>query len=271
VVVVGTTARVISAHGAECSSVALGGAGFNVTVAARATGTQPRLITLVGTDLDAGEIAVVRLIAEEPYLSVVPGSTCQFNFHHGLPDGPPAVTSEYGVGIGLTEHAKRFNYADTHLHVCCRNPLNAGEILRYALRQSPARLSVDFIGTSLQSQLNAVIPYAEAIDWMFLNEREYAEASSYLADSAFHGRIVVTSGGDGARVLRNGNFIEQAQAPKTRVADATGAGDALAGTFIALLWQGRTVSEALQSGVDAGALAVTDTGVNAIVRRIRDV
>jgi ribokinase len=71
--------------------------------------------------------------------------------------------------------------------------------------------------------------------------------------------IVITLGAEGALSNVNGS-ISRAPAPRVKVTDTTGAGDAFCGTFAARLATGSEASETVRAGVAAGTLAVTVEG-----------
>jgi len=72
--------------------------------------------------------------------------------------------------------------------------------------------------------------------------------------------VVVTLGGDGALVARDGAVEARVPAVPTVVRDTTGAGDAFAGAFLAALLAGAGAREAAEEGCRAGALAVSRVG-----------
>jgi ribokinase len=94
------------------------------------------------------------------------------------------------------------------------------------------------------------------VDILIVNEVEAAA----LGDAA--GRVpalVVTLGADGAVVRENGRETTVA-APKVGAVDTTGAGDTFCGALVAALCEGRTLDEATQFAVVAGALSVQRVG-----------
>ena len=88
--------------------------------------------------------------------------------------------------------------------------------------------------------------------------------------------VVITDGGRGAGVDMGGGLVWLA-APSVDVVDAAGAGDALAGAYLASRLQGRDPVAALERGVAAAALSCESIGaalsypnesaVDALVRR----
>jgi 2-dehydro-3-deoxygluconokinase len=71
--------------------------------------------------------------------------------------------------------------------------------------------------------------------------------------------LVVTAGGDGAAVHRRGE-VSRVVAPAVDVVDAAGAGDALAGAYLAARMGGAAPAEALSVGVAAASLSCAADG-----------
>jgi len=113
-----------------------------------------------------------------------------------------------------------------------------------------------------------------ALDVLIVNEHEAAAiaASGALpqapADFAvtFHRRhacaVVVTLGAGGAIAAVDGGLLA-VEAPKVRVIDTVGAGDALVGALAAALDRGAEWTRAIAEGVAAGTLACTVEGAQA--------
>jgi ribokinase len=105
-----------------------------------------------------------------------------------------------------------------------------------------------------------------ALDWVFVNEREarlYTGAPT-LAQAvrrwkALARRVVVKQGARGAFALSAGAIV-RAAAPKVKVVDTTGAGDAFNGGFLAALVHGQSVKACLRAGVRVGSLSTSAAG-----------
>ncbi len=111
-------------------------------------------------------------------------------------------------------------------------------------------------------------PVLDRIDILFMNRREAAALCSVAPDAAstelaaalrttgLRGAVV----SDGAAPLmayRQATMLVVVPPPAGAMADATGAGDALAGTAIAALMTGGDFSDAVRRGVAAAAITVT--------------
>jgi sugar/nucleoside kinase (ribokinase family) len=104
------------------------------------------------------------------------------------------------------------------------------------------------------------------LDWVFVNEREachYAGVRSLRRACRrwpeLTRRTVIKQGADGALALVAGETLH-VPAPRVRVADTTGAGDAFNGGFLAALAGGAPVEVCLAAGVRIGSESVRAPG-----------
>jgi hypothetical protein len=105
-----------------------------------------------------------------------------------------------------------------------------------------------------------------ALDWVFVNEgeaRHYARVRSLTearrAWKDLTSRTVIKLGARGAMVVMPHAVVRQA-APRVRVVDTTGAGDAFNGTFLAAFVAGRPVEACLRAGIAIGSHTTTMAG-----------
>ena len=117
-------------------------------------------------------------------------------------------------------------------------------------------------------RIRAVLPYTDTlllnrIEAVQLLEREdEAEALlRQLRDRFGCGEIVLTLGGEGALLLREGRILRQAAFP-VKAVDTTGAGDTFTGYYLAGLLQGEDAASALRCAAAAAALAITRKGAS---------
>lgn len=107
-----------------------------------------------------------------------------------------------------------------------------------------------------------VLPDVDAIihraDLVIVNEGEYHAYKDVL--EAYEGRIVITLGGNGAKMLQNGHVLASAKPPKVKVVDTTGAGDAFAAAITVALSEGQDNQSALEFACAVGALTTTKLG-----------
>jgi len=79
--------------------------------------------------------------------------------------------------------------------------------------------------------------------------------------------IVLTKGSEGAEVVSQENTVEQ-EPPKVHVKDTTGAGDALAGAYLAFRQQG--IESALEKSVHAAALSTQKKGAMSALPKLTE-
>lgn len=110
-------------------------------------------------------------------------------------------------------------------------------------------------------------PLLGELDWVMVNEAEalrYSGARSHLAALArwrdLARNVVIKRGARGAMAIEGGRAAVRAPAPRVRVVDTTGAGDAFNGGFLAALVLGAPVADCLRAGVDMGSLSTRAPG-----------
>ena len=106
--------------------------------------------------------------------------------------------------------------------------------------------------------LEALLPYASLI---IVNEGEYQAYESAL--KSYQGLLAITLGAKGAKLLRKGETLAEAQPPKVEVVDTTGAGDSFAAGLTVALMEGQSPEKALQFACTVGALTTTKLGTQA--------
>lgn len=97
----------------------------------------------------------------------------------------------------------------------------------------------------------------EMADVIVVNETEREYYGTHLAS---HPLCIVTLGARGAVALRQGSEVARAVPPRVEVVDTVGAGDTFVGYLSVELGVGRSIQEALEVAVVAGALATTRPG-----------
>ena len=130
--------------------------------------------------------------------------------------------------------------------------------MRVALNPSP--MEVDLMRQALLFADVLLLNRIEAAQ--LLGKEAEAETTLRLLLERFGcGEIVLTLGGEGAMLLREGQVLRQAAFPVQAV-DTTGAGDTFTGYYLAGLLQGGDAAFALRFAAAAAALAVTRPGAS---------
>ncbi|HEY0935940.1 MAG TPA: carbohydrate kinase family protein [Trebonia sp.] len=241
------------------ASELLGGAALHVALAATRAGLRAAPAAVIGTDL--------RWIASDPRLAaldlslvrVVPGNSCAFRLSYDADDRLSGTISSFGAAEELTRHALSVLASCPAWHVCCRRPLDAASALeRLAAVGLP--FSIDFNLASARELVPAAGASIGRASAVFVNTAELdilSEVTS-LRDLAL---VVVSDGPRPAAALRRGQLVASATPPRVAATEVTGAGDVLAGTFLAAAARGLSDQDCLRQAVGAAADAVTRPGL----------
>jgi sugar/nucleoside kinase (ribokinase family) len=120
------------------------------------------------------------------------------------------------------------------------------------LVQRAAVFSVDFFLPSAEAMIRASVPWLTRAATVFVNAAEYRVLESVINTDAL-AEVVVTDGPRPA-VVRHFGRQTAAVAPSARTpSEVSGAGDTVAGTFLAHRSQGATPPRALAEAVEAAA------------------
>ena len=106
--------------------------------------------------------------------------------------------------------------------------------------------------------LEKLLPHASLI---IVNEGENEAYKDALSN--YDGLLAITLGSKGAKLLKGGKIIAEAQPPKVDVVDTTGAGDSFAAALTVALMEGQLPEKALQFACTVGALTTTKLGTQA--------
>ena len=105
------------------------------------------------------------------------------------------------------------------------------------------------------------------IDWLIPNETEFEivsktnlnEENLIKFNGQIKGGLIVTLGERGAAYVKS-DKIEYFDAPKVKVVDTTGAGDAFVGTFAHAIGMLKSPEEAIRLAIEKSSLSVTKKG-----------
>jgi sugar/nucleoside kinase (ribokinase family) len=248
-----------------------GGSGYAAAFAASALlGDRVGLVTQVGPDFNVDSLR--RLGVNMAGVSVLPGASAVF-FIDQLPGGRLSFRSELGVAAKPRVDLFPARYLQArYLHLGSAPPrqqLAWLEFLRGA--GCRARVSVDMFEPFVAADPGACRAACERADLLFLNDAEYRE----LYDgSPPHAPAVVKRGAGGAEYLA-APVRHRVPAPPADEVDPVGAGEILAGVFLALRARGLPENRALSHAVTAATASVTEFGVagpavTGVLRRLRD-
>lgn len=257
--VIGNISRDLAIYSGGIRAEMLGGAALHVALAAARAGLPAAPISVIGTDL--GWILGDPRLAEVnlDHVMVAPGRSCKFRLNYDKAGQLTSTEALFGVAARLTGHALSVIGSHRVCHVCCRRPIDASAILRQ-LAAEGVPYSVDFHLASasvIMPTARAALHNAVAV---FVNAAEFAMLAK-VADPATLNKVVISDGPRSATVLVHGQQVAAVMPPVTTVAEVTGAGDTLTGTFLAASSRGLECQAALNEAVNAASEAVTSPGL----------
>lgn len=251
--VIGNISRDLTRYPDHRGGARLGGAALFVSLAATKAGRRATPVCVLGNDLAH--------LPETPGLDVLDwsawrpadGTSTAFDLEYDLQGELVQVHTDYGVAEALTEHALEHVRAHPRatFHVCCRRPLNVEAVLGQLVKIS-ARFSVDFFLPSAEAMIRAALPWLPSATTLFVNAAEY-RLLDRAVDCGTLPEVVVTDGPRAAVVYTFGQQVASAVPPPQTVHEVAGAGDTLAGTYLAHRSRGATTARALAEATAAAA------------------
>ena len=245
-----------TANGAETS---LGGAGYATAVAASALlNGGLGLVAQVGKDFDLA--ALSRLNLDLTGVAALPGTSARFHIHQ-FDDGTRSFTSELGVAADpRLDLFPAVYFQAKYVHLGTAPPDQQLAWLRFLRdRGCTAQISVDMFEHFVSTDPDACRETADLADMIFLNQVEYN--GLYDEDHYPKAPTILKHGPDGAAFIADG-MSHRVFAPTVQEVDPIGAGEVLAGTFLALRVRGLQEIEALNYAVSAATSSVTESGVD---------
>lgn len=234
-----------------------GGSGFAAAFAAAALlGRGAGLVAQVGHDFD---LAGLRLLSVDMQgVAVRPGTSATF-FIDQFADGHRWFSSDLGVAAEPACHLFPAAYFRArYVHLGTAPPWQQQAWLRF-LRETGcrAKISVDMFEPFVEKEPATCRQICDAADLTFLNEAEY---QALYDESRPPAPMLLKHGRAGAEFVTH-VARHQAPAPPVVEVDPIGAGEILAGAFLALRARGLAAGRALSYAVSAAAHSVTEFGV----------
>jgi len=249
-----------------------GGSGFAVAFAASALlDGGIGLVTQVGEDFDVGILRRLRLNMEG--VAVLPGASATFIIDQ-FPDGSLSFRSDLGVAAQPSFDLFPASYFRArYVHLGTAPPHQQLAWLDFLHDKGcHAQVSVDMFEPFVATEPDACRRICDRADLIFLNEVEYR--GIYDEKSRPRAPTILKHGPGGAEFLADG-VRHRVPAPRARELDPIGAGEILAGVFLALCVRGLAEERALTYAVGAATSSVSEFGVTgpAVTRelgRVRD-
>ncbi|MBV2356691.1 hypothetical protein KUM39_20320 [Streptomyces sp. J2-1] len=154
-------------------------------------------------------------------------------------------------GAPLTAPNGRGTYGRTH--ICCR-PLDVRAVLE-RLAHDGAAFRIDFFLPSAPDMMRAAAPWLCRASTVLVNAAGHRVLQSVTGVAALP-EIVVTDGPRAAQLWMSGEQAASAVPPTNPPNEATGVGDTLTGTFLALRSKGVPPAQALDRATTAAARRV---------------
>jgi len=243
-----------------------GGSGFAAAFAAAALIVGTGLVAQVGEDFDLGVLSALGIGMEG--ISVLPGASARFRIEHPRA-GSLSFTSD--LGVAAEPRFDRFPAAYLQarfVHLGSAPPRQQLAWLEFLRgRGCQAQVSVDVVAPFVAAEPDACREAGAHADLIFLNDTEYRGLYGGRAHPPVP--VVRKHGPGGAEYLAaatagtagTAGTRYRVPAPPASEVDPIGAGEILAGAFLALRARGLAAEQALTYAVAAAARSVTEFGV----------
>ncbi|MFE0132351.1 PfkB family carbohydrate kinase [Streptomyces sp. NPDC059037] len=235
----------------------LGGASLLVSLAAARAGTAAAPIAVVGRDLQDLPGAVIVEGLDWSALHVSEDLSTAFTLDYDAQGQLLSVDAQYGASRAGTSHALDHiaNHPGEVYHLCCRRPLRVSALL-HALDSCSAQFSLDFFLPSAEQMMCEAAPWLTSATTVFVNAAEHRLLARVVAVADLP-EVVITDGPSPVRVYRWGELAATTYPPDRVFGEVTGAGDTLAGTYLAHRTHGATPEIALPAAAAAAAAHVS--------------
>ena len=244
----------------------LGGIACNAAVAARRAGADVTFVGVRGTDpLSLGAATALDASGIDARLAVRAGSICRV-VTMIEPHGEKRLLLYPGVSLyPETDELGQIDWARVnHLHTAIYGA--SGPALISAARDHGTTWSLDLEPSTFPNGIADLAPVLEGAEVLFLNDRA-ADAIGGDVVSTLLGmgaRSIVRSRGPQGATWTDGHDTVAVPAPATgTIVDTTGAGDCLAGWYLAGLARGLPPHAALKDAVHAASLSCRAVGAQA--------
>jgi sugar/nucleoside kinase (ribokinase family) len=235
----------------------VGGSGFAVAFAAAALLDGVSLVAQVGQDFDLEVLADLDVAMDG--IAVLPGASARFHIEQSR-DGSLSFRSDLGVAAEPDFDGFPASYLRArHVHLGSAPPRQQLAWLEFLrARGCQAQVSVDMFEPFVAAEPEACRQACARADVIFLNQTEYQGLYAGRAHPPVP--VIRKQGPGGAEYLAPGVQF-RVPAPPADEVDPIGAGEILAGAFLALRARGLAEEPALAYSVAAATRSVTEFGV----------
>lgn len=237
-----------------------GGAAYFTTKGASLFSRRVGVVTRIGRDFNIGllkklgiDVSGVKVIRS--------GRSFNWKAKYDKDFNRISAMGQLNVGARLRPQDIPNNFINAkQIHISTMLPVLQQKIIQYLrIRGCRAKISIDTVEQFIKEKPEQIKAVVQQADIIFLNDREYQLVKRLVN---MRTKMVIRKlGENGAEVHWQGKVFH-ANAPKIKtVIDTTGAGDMLAGAFLALLANGKKPQEALKKAVIIASESVTRFGV----------
>lgn len=228
-----------------------GGKGANQALAAKRLGANVSMVACVGDDAAAGEaLALLREGGVDlAAVATHPDEATGVALIAVAPDGENQIVVAPGANRKLAPDMLELPEADA---LICQLEVPVATLVR------AAELFEGFFCINMAPAMFVPSEIIRRADLIVVNETEAAYYGSDVRE--VDTLVAVTSGADGAVILKAGAPVAHARPPSVDVVDTVGAGDTFTAALTVALVEGRTADEALQFACAAAALSTTRPG-----------
>lgn len=242
-------------HGSEVSP---GGAAYYSMVGAAAFNPDVGVVAKIGKDFDPQ--LVKRRNVDTAGIHQVDGETCRFILTQHADN-----TRDFSAERGVAEEVDIQIFPDDYwnaqfIHLPTQLPEHALQWLDYL--EGHGNISVDPFEAFVEQYPELTRYMLEDADFIFINEEEYAKLRP--STQALEDRPVVLKMGAKGAMYISPQETYTFPAPKVQALETTGAGDILAGAFLAQLASSIAIPTALENAIQLASLSVTQFGVEHI-------
>ena len=237
----------------------VGGAAYYSAVGAACFSDNIGIVARVGGDFDLACLTQKKINIEGIKV-ISDGKTCRFEVIQHQ-DGSREFEAYRGVaGIVDTSIFPNDYFSSKFIHLSTQQPDHA--ITWLNILSDNKNVSVDSFELFVKEFPDLTRQMFQKADTIFTNETEW-QVMQQFGDDFINKPIIIKRGKDGA-VYKSKGEIFIIPAPKVSAVDFSGAGDVLAGAFLALRAQGISIEIALKKAVDLASYSVTEFGVEHI-------
>lgn len=240
----------------------LGGAAYYSTVGASYFSQNIGTVARVGSDFDLS-LLDHRWVDIEGIKIIPGGKTCRFvAIQH--PDNTRVFEAKRGVaGIVETNIFPDRYFSAQFIHLSTQLPQHALIWLDFLVNHNG--VSVDSFEPFVEKFTKLTREMFRRANIIFTNEAEWTAIRNF-GEEFTEKPLIIRRGKNGA-VYKHKNEVITIPAPQVNAVETSGAGDILAGAFLAQRAKGVSIKEALLNAVNLASLSVTDFGVDHIFKK----